>query len=121
MKASPIFATSLLMMASLHSQANDSDAPVMIIPVEPAPGMEIRTVETLKLSQNGLIDLFSVLDGNDDEHLSRLEVSERPALTRYFHKLDTDRDGQLNRDEFASLGIGQGFHFGPGRSRITSV
>jgi len=121
MKASPIFAIALMMMTSLTIQADSNDTPIIIVPAEPAPGVEIRTMEAMKLSQNSVIDLFSVLDDNDDDQLSRHEISDRPALHRYFHKLDTNSDGLLNREEFASLGMGQGFHFGPGRNRIHSV
>ena len=121
METRPIIATVLLMMASLTSLANDTDTPITIVPVEPAPSVEINTIETLKLSNVSTIDLFSVLDGNDDDNLSRHEVRKRPALTRYFHKLDADRNGLLDREEFAALGMGHGFHFGPGRSRLSSV
>lgn len=121
MKTYPMIASALIMMASLSSQAGDTDTPITIVPVEPAPSVEIKTIETLKLSNVSTIDLFSVLDGNDDENLSRHEVRKRPALTRYFHKLDTDRNGLLDRKEFAALGMGHGFHFGPGRSRLSSV
>jgi len=122
MKASPILAAALLMMTSLISQASETETPVTITPAEPAPvAPEIRTQEVLKIGQRMVIDLFTVLDGNDDGRLSKNEVSDRPALSRYFGKLDSNQDGFLNRDEFAQLQVSRGFHFGPGLNRIHSV
>lgn len=44
---------------------------------------------------------FAELDRDGDGMLSRLECSRMPGLLESFLKHDADKDGKLNRDEFA--------------------
>jgi Ca2+-binding EF-hand superfamily protein len=44
---------------------------------------------------------FAELDRDGDGVLSRLECSRMPGLLESFLKHDADKDGKLNRDEFA--------------------
>ncbi len=44
---------------------------------------------------------FNDLDTDHDGLLSRLECSRMPGLLESFLKYDVDKDGKLNREEFA--------------------
>jgi Ca2+-binding EF-hand superfamily protein len=44
---------------------------------------------------------FAELDRDGDGVLTRLECSRMPGLLESFLKHDTDKDGRLNREEFA--------------------
>jgi Ca2+-binding EF-hand superfamily protein len=46
---------------------------------------------------------FAELDRDGDGLLSRLECSRMPGLLESFLKHDTDKDGKLNREEFARV------------------
>lgn len=51
-------------------------------------------------------DEFSCLDRNDDNRLSRQEVSARAELESRMFELDADSDGYLRRDELPEEGFG---------------
>ncbi len=46
---------------------------------------------------------FTQLDGDHDGYVTRAEVAQLPGLAKAFEKFDTNRDGKLDRAEFAAL------------------
>ncbi|MFB9886983.1 hypothetical protein [Balneatrix alpica] len=48
-------------------------------------------------------DLFEQLDANQDTHISSNEAELLPVVERFFDRLDLDRDGKLDAQEFAQL------------------
>ncbi|MCV6590902.1 MAG: EF-hand domain-containing protein [Marinobacterium sp.] len=122
MKFSPFSTTAFLILTtSLNALADNMSASHTSAYSVSTTATQPGRVHSTAPSRPVIIDLFSVLDGNNDDQLSQHEVRERPALTRYFHRLDANRDGLLNRKEFAVLGIGKGFHISPGNRRIHQV
>ncbi|MBY4678499.1 EF-hand domain-containing protein [Marinobacterium arenosum] len=121
MKASPILLVALIAAAANAQQkpvgeASQSEQPVPATAPAPQAGQQQnRALQPLiigraKLSQlaNETLDLFKVLDSNGDDLLSLDEVTDRPALSKYFSRLDSDGDGYLNRSEFAQLQVNSG-------------
>ena len=45
---------------------------------------------------------FTRADGNGDGKLTREEAAKLPAIGTKFDELDTDKDGSLNLEEFAT-------------------
>lgn len=46
-------------------------------------------------------ELYKSLDANQDNMLSKEEVSIMPGVVKVWDQLDADKDGQLNAEEFA--------------------
>jgi hypothetical protein len=46
---------------------------------------------------------FHSLDRNNKGYLTRADVSSQPAIVQRFAQYDGDKDGKLNRGEFAAL------------------
>lgn len=121
MKASPILLAALIAAAANAHQkpvgeasqsepAVPASAPTLQAGQPQTGALQPLIVGRAKLSQlaNETLDLFKVLDSNGDNLLSQDEVSDRPALSKYFDRLDSDQDGFLNRSEFAQLQVNSG-------------
>jgi hypothetical protein len=55
------------------------------------------------LTQAAQSPSFESLDKNSDSKVSLTEASEHDALFVAFKKLDTNKDGELTREEFAAF------------------
>ena len=67
-------------------------------PPRPAtsPSSQLGPAVTVKYS-------FEMLDGNNDDRISKEEAAVSPDLSKNFEQLDRNRDGFLDRSEFVSF------------------
>lgn len=67
--------------------------------------LQYATVTTSnKNSKQGKADMthsFSEIDGDNNGYVTKMETSHMPALQRSYYSLDKNRDGKLDRAEFA--------------------
>lgn len=74
--------------------------PSVVAPPRPSPGAG----QSPLLRERLVRQAFEQADRNGDGQLSREEAASIPGLPERFGKMDTNRDGQISREEFRASG-----------------